>query len=146
MTNLESKTPGQKGMSVAGLARETGTTTDTIRYYERLGLLPKAPRNGAGYRRYGNDAIDRMKFIQGTQRLGLSLSDIRELLSIRDTGTCPCGDAAVILRRRMSEVRTEVDRLTALFDELAAMVGQLPSQECPNPTPGVWKPQTAESA
>ncbi|MGW7356846.1 MerR family transcriptional regulator [Streptomyces sp. NPDC054802] len=146
MTHAESTVPGQQGMSVAVLARLAGTTSDTIRYYERLGLLPKAPRNGAGYRRYGSDAIDRMKFIQGTQRLGLSLSDIGDLLSIRDTGTCPCGDAAVILRRRMDEVRTEVERLTALYGELAVMVGQLPSQECPDPAPGVWKPQTAESA
>ncbi|MFE9867988.1 MerR family transcriptional regulator [Streptomyces sp. NPDC005506] len=143
---MESITPGQQGMSVAVLARLAGTTSDTIRYYERLGLLPKAPRTGAGYRRYGSDAIDRMKFIQGTQRLGLSLSDIADLLSIRDTGTCPCGDAAVVLRKRMGEVRTEVERLTTLFGQLEHMVDHLPSQECPDPAPGVWKPQAVESA
>ncbi|MBY8864502.1 MerR family transcriptional regulator [Streptomyces sennicomposti] len=143
---MDSTTRAQQGLSVAALARIAGTTTDTIRYYERLGLLPKAPRNGAGYRRYGTDAIDRMKFIQGTQRLGLRLSDIADLLSIRDTGACPCGDAAVVLRKRMDEVHTEVERLSALYGELAKMVEQLPSQQCPDPAPGVWKPQPAESA
>ncbi|MET8059231.1 heavy metal-responsive transcriptional regulator [Streptomyces microflavus] len=146
MREVEPTMPAQPDMSVAALARQAGTTPDTIRYYERLGLLPKAPRNGSGYRRYGMDAVDRMKFIQGTQRLGLSLSDIGDLLSIRDTGTCPCGDAAVVLRKRMDEVRSEVHHLTTLFGELAAMVEHLPSQECPDPTPGVWKPQTAVSS
>ncbi len=133
-------------MSVAVLARLADTTPDTIRYYERLGLLPEPPRNRAGYRRYGSDAVDRMRFIQGTQRLGLRLSDIADLLSIRDTGTCPCGDAAVVLRKRMDEVRTEIERLSALFGELETMVEHLPSQDCPDPAPGVWKPLTAESA
>lgn len=143
---MKSTSPGQQGMSVAVLARHAGTTSDTIRYYERLGLLPKAPRNNSGYRRYGSDAIDRMKFIQGTQRLGLSLSDIADLLSIRDTGTCPCGDAAVVLRKRMDEVRTEIERLSTLYGQLEQMVEHLPSQECPDPSPGVWKPQAAQTA
>src|SRR5215469_13405515 len=92
--SMEPRLPGQTGMTVAALARAAGSTPDTVRYYERLGLLPEPPRSRAGYRSYGTDAVDRLRFIQGTQRLGLRLSDIGDLLSIRDTGTCPCGDAA----------------------------------------------------
>lgn len=131
---------GQVGMTVAGLARAAGSTPDTVRYYERLGLLPEPPRTGAGYRRYGLEAVDRLKFIQGTQRLGLRLSDIAELLRVRDSGVCPCGDAVTPLLKRMDEIRSDIERLTTLLDDLEHMVEQLPSQECPNPEPGVWKP------
>ncbi|HEY0168772.1 MAG TPA: heavy metal-responsive transcriptional regulator [Jatrophihabitans sp.] len=136
----------QNSMTVAVLARAAGSTPDTVRYYERLGLLPEPPRSGTGYRRYGPDAVDRLKFIQGTQRLGLRLSDIAELLSIRDTGTCPCGDAVTVLHKRMDEVRSDIQRLTSLLQDLQHMVDQLPSQDCPNPEPGVWKPPLAEPA
>ncbi|WP_439423086.1 heavy metal-responsive transcriptional regulator [Saccharothrix sp. HUAS TT10] len=127
-------------MTVAGLSRRTGVPSDSIRYYERVGLLPEPPRTEAGYRRYGDDAVDRLHFIQGAQRLGLRLREINDLLSIRDTGTCPCGDAAVLLRERMEEIDNEMKRLAALKSELSAMVGQLPSADCPNPEPGVWRP------
>jgi DNA-binding transcriptional MerR regulator len=136
----------QTGMTVAVLARAAGTTPDTVRYYERLGLLPEPPRSGAGYRRYGADAVDRLRFIQGTQRLGLRLSDIGELLRVRDSGVCPCGTAVTPLRKRMDEVRSDIERLTGLLDDLERMVRQLPSQECPNPEPGVWKPLSIAAA
>lgn len=127
-------------MTVAGLARRAGVTSDSIRYYERVGLLPKPPRSESGYRRYGEDAVDRLRFIQGAQRLGLRLREISDLLEIRDTGQCPCGDAAVLLRDRMAELNQEMKRLEALRAELSAMVDQLPSNDCPDPAPGVWRP------
>jgi len=135
----------QAGMTVAALARVAGSTPDTVRYYERLGLLPEPPRTRAGYRRYGVEAVDRLKFIQGTQRLGLRLSDIADLLRVRDSGACPCGDAVAPLRKRMDEVRSDIERLTTLLDDLERMVDQLPSQECPNPEPGVWKPPVSNA-
>jgi DNA-binding transcriptional MerR regulator len=127
-------------MTVAGLSQRTGVPGDSIRYYERVGLLPEPPRSKAGYRRYGEDAVDRLRFIQGAQRLGLRLREIGDLLMIRDTGKCPCGDAAVLLRDRLDEIDTEMKRLAALRTELSDMVGQLPSADCPNPEPGVWRP------
>ncbi|WP_019818745.1 heavy metal-responsive transcriptional regulator [Saccharomonospora saliphila] len=128
------------GMTVAVLARRAGVSTDSVRYYERVGLLPEPPRTRSGYRHYDDDAIDRIRFIQGAQRLGLRLREISDLLSIRDTGRCPCGDAAVLLRDRMGEVDQEIDRLMKLRGQLAEMVEQLPSTDCPNPEPGVWRP------
>lgn len=67
-----------------------GVRPDTIRYYERAGLLPAPERTAAGHRSYDAGALDRLRFIQGAQRLGLRLADIRTLLTVRDTGTCPC--------------------------------------------------------
>lgn len=145
-SGMAGRQPTQAALTVAGLARIVGCSPDTVRYYERLGLLPEPPRTGAGYRRYDTDAIDRLRFIQGTQRLGLRLSDIAELLRVRDSGTCPCSDAVAPLRKRMDEVRSDIERLSALLDDLEHMVTQLPSQECPNPEPGVWKPPVASIA
>jgi DNA-binding transcriptional MerR regulator len=133
-------------MTVAALARLSGSSPDAVRYYERVGLLPPPPRSSAGYRHYGEDALDRLRFVQGAQRLGLRLREIRDLLTVRDTGTCPCGDAAVLLRQRMAEIDTEIERLSELHSALDRMVSQLPSPDCPDPVPGVWKPPVAASA
>ncbi|MFY1695142.1 MULTISPECIES: MerR family transcriptional regulator [unclassified Solwaraspora] len=128
------------GMRVAELAAAAGVAPDTIRYYERAGLLPPAPRSAAGYRRYGADALDRLRFIQGCQRLGLRLREIADLLAVRDTGVCPCEPAEQLLRRRMAEVDAELARLTALRAEMAAMAAALPAAGCPPPEPGRWCP------
>ena len=78
----------ERGLRVGELAEAVGATSDTIRYYERAGLLPPPRRTPAGYRTYDVLAVDRLRFIQGAQRLGLRLADIRDLLSVRDTGSC----------------------------------------------------------
>src|SRR5687767_13772051 len=100
----------RKRMTVADLARAASSSTDAVRHYERVGLLPAPPRGSNGYRHYDESAIDRLHFIQGAQRLGLRLREIRELLSIRDTGVCPCGDAARLMRARLDEINAELTR------------------------------------
>jgi DNA-binding transcriptional MerR regulator len=135
-------TTAVRGLRVAELAATVGVPADTIRYYERAGLLPSPERTPAGYRNYGAGAVDRLRFIRGAQRLGLRLGDIRDLLAIRDTGTCPCEPAEQLLRRRMAEVDEEIGRLTALRAEMAAMADALPADDCPPPSPGTWCPPT----
>jgi len=130
------------GMRVGELAAAAGVAADTVRYYERAGLLPAPPRTPGGYRAYDGDAVDRMKFIQGAQRLGLRLRDIAELLAVRDTGVCPCEPAEQLLSRRLNEIDAEMARLAALRRELAVMVESLPAGNCPPPVPGTWCPPT----
>jgi DNA-binding transcriptional MerR regulator len=129
-----------RGRTVAELAAAAGVPPDTVRYYERSGLLKPPRRTSAGYRSFDDGALDRMRFIQGAQRLGLKLADIRTLLDIRDTGSCPCEPAGDLLRRRLREVDAEIDRLVALRAEMAAMAGALPAADCPPPAPGTWCP------
>jgi hypothetical protein len=82
------------GLSITQLAARASVRPDTIRYYERTGLLP-APARTAGYhRRYDERALDRLQFIRGAKRLGLRLDAIAELLELRDAGQCPCDSAA----------------------------------------------------
>ena len=131
---------GARGRTVAELATAVGVPPDTVRYYERSGLLKPPRRTAAGYRSYDDGAVDRMRFIQGAQRLGLRLADIRTLLEIRDTGTCPCEPAGDLLRRRLAEVDAEISRLVSLRAEMAAMTDLLPAADCPPPAPGTWCP------
>ena len=131
-------------MRVGELAKTVGLTPDTVRYYERAGLLPPPARTPAGYRAYDTDAVDRLRFIQGSQRLGLRLQNIADLLAIRDTGACPCEPAEQLLRRRLAELDAEMARLAQLRAQIVAMVDALPTAQCPPLTPGTWCPPTTE--
>ena len=134
------QTAAHQGMRIGELAAATDLSPDTIRYYEKAGLLPPPARTPAGYRTYGPEAVDRLHFIQGAQRLGLRLEDIGNLLAIRDTGTCPCEPAADFHTRRLAEVDAQIRRLEALRTEMAAMLQALPTGDCPQPAPGTWLP------
>ena len=127
-------------LTVGQLAARAGVRADTIRYYERAGLLPEPSRTDGDHRRYGPADLDRMLFIRGAQRLGLRLAEIRELLSVRDAGVCPCGPAETLLSEHIGEIDREIARLARLRAELAEMVTGLssPSEPCPDPVPGTW--------
>ncbi len=132
------------GLRVGELADAVGVKTDTVRYYERAGLLPAPARTSSGYRAYDASAVDRMRFIQGAQRLGLRLTDIQQLLAVRDTGSCPCEPAEHLLRRRLAELDAEMARLAALRAEMVTMIDGLPTADCPPPAPGAWCPPAGE--
>ena len=125
-------------LSVGQLAARAGVSTDTVRYYERAGLLPRPRRTGGDHRRYGAVDLDRLLFIKGGQRLGLRLAEIRELLAVRDTGVCPCAPAEVLLRQHIGEIDREMARLAALRAELSGMLTAMPGPACPDPVPGTW--------
>jgi DNA-binding transcriptional MerR regulator len=127
-------------LTVGQLAARTRVRTDTVRYYEREGLLPVPQRTDGEHRRYGPADVDRLLFIRGAQRLGLRLAEIRELLAVRDTGTCPCQPAERLLRRHVTEIDTEIERLAALRAELLGMLAAMPGPDCPDPLPGTWCP------
>ena len=127
-------------LTVGQLAARAGVRTDTIRYYERAGLLPVPHRTGGEHRRYGHGDVDRLLFIRGAQRLGLKLAEVRDLLAVRDTGACACEPAAGLLRRHVAEIGQEINRLAALQADLLAMLAAMPGPDCPDPLPGTWCP------
>jgi DNA-binding transcriptional MerR regulator len=133
-----------QGFRVAELAAAAGVSPDTVRYYERSGLLAPPPRTAAGYRLYPAEAVDRLRFIQGCQRLGLRLKEIAELLAVRDTGVCPCEPAEELIRRHISELDAELARLTALRTDMVRTLTSLPDGQCPDVAPGVWCPPDRE--
>jgi MerR family mercuric resistance operon transcriptional regulator len=131
------------GLSIAQVATHAEVPIDTVRYYERTGLLAAPPRTTGAHRRYPVEVLDRLRFIRGAQRLGLRLAEIRDLLAVRDTGECPCEPAEVMLQRHLAEVDAEIARLTSLRGELSAMLSGLAGESgpgCPDPAPGTWCP------
>jgi DNA-binding transcriptional MerR regulator len=121
-------------LTVSGLARRVGLTPETVRYYERVGVLAAPPRSAAGYRLYDEAAAGRLRLVRCAQRCGLRLREIRELLEIIDRGQCPCGHTEALLTRRLAEVDAELERLRTLRGVLARTLAQSPTP-CPTDTP-----------
>lgn len=113
-------------LTVSKLADEAGTSSDTVRYYERIGLLPEPDRSPSGYRLYEEDAIERVRFIKRTQRLGLRLEEIGQLLEIQERGLCPCGHTRALLQRRAAELDEEMAAITQLREDIQHMLDDLP--------------------
>jgi MerR family transcriptional regulator, mercuric resistance operon regulatory protein len=129
-------------LTITHVASRVGVRPDTVRYYERIGLLPPAHRTPGAHRRYDRSVVDRMLFIKGVQRLGLPLAEIRELLAVRDAGACACAPAETLLRHHLDEVDAELRRLAELRGELAGMLAGIDGVGCADPLPGTWCPPT----
>ena len=109
-------------MKIGELARRGDTTTKTIRFYERAGLLPAPARTPGGYRDYGPEFVDRLRFVHRAQSAGLSLREVRQVLAIADRGQAPCGHVLSILGARLDQVRTTIAELRTLETNLAALL------------------------
>ena len=104
------------------VARATGVSTDTLRHYERCGLLPGVTRTGAGYRRYSAATVQRVLLIQRALVVGFSLTDLKRILSVRDTGGAPCRGVRDFVRNRLVELNLRIEELIALREELRALL------------------------
>jgi DNA-binding transcriptional MerR regulator len=125
-------------LTVSGLANRVGVSPDAVRYSERLGLLPPAARSAAGYRRYDQRAVERLRLVKGAQRVGLRLREIAELLQVVDRGQCPCGHTEALLRQPPADVDAELARLWALRGQLARLLTQAPGEGCTVATAAGW--------
>lgn len=125
-----------KHLKIGELARLTGTGIETLRYYERLGLLDPAGRTAGGYRLFGPEAIERLQFIRKAQSLGFSLAEIQSLINHKRNGENPCSEVRAIVRNRLHEISKKIDQLIAYRDELAAALaeweklGEVPGHVC----------------
>lgn len=109
-------------MTVSDLGRQLGVSADTIRYYERIGLLPNIDRNDSGYRVFNDADLERVRFIKRAQRFGLQLDEIGELLDVRDRGLCPCGHARSLLDQRREELTAQLSELQRLHDDIETIL------------------------
>lgn len=115
-------TPGSVPMRIGEAGRRLGINPRTIRYYESLGLVSSAGRSAANYRQFSGDDFERLRFISTARRLGLGLSDIREILDYRDRGERPCGYVLGAVRREVAELDRRIDELHALRQELHQLI------------------------
>lgn len=105
-------------LRIGELARETGTKVVTIRYYERIGLMPEPERSGGNYRAYGKAALDRLRFIRRCRALGFPLEQVRELLDLASDARRPCGEVDRMIGAHLAEVEQKIADLSRLAGEL----------------------------
>lgn len=109
--------------TIGAAAKAAGVAVDTVRYYERAGLLPAAARSDGGYRLYTKSDVERLRFIRQAKALGFTLDDIAGLLQLQDGGG-PREQVRATARARISELDRRIRELTAIRDALVALEGQ----------------------
>lgn len=111
-------------LAIGELARRTGTKIETVRYYERIGLLAAPDRTAGNYRSYSPDHLNRLSFIRRSRDLGFSLDQIRALLDLADHRDWSCEAVDAIAKEHRSEIDRKIADLRALRRELDSMIDQ----------------------
>jgi len=111
-------------LSPREVARLTGVSTDTLRHYERKGLLPRVHRTAAGHRRYSAATIERALLIQRALVVGFSLNDLSRVLSLRDRGGAPCHNVRALVCERLEALERRIEDLSKLRDEMRSLVAK----------------------
>lgn len=128
VTELQDFTVGQ-------LARMAKVNVETVRYYERRGLIPETARSESGYRRYSQNVVTRIKFVKRAKELGFSLNEISELLSLQTGPDADCGDVKKRSEVKLADIEAKIRDLEKMRDVLSELVatcaGRGPTSECP---------------
>jgi DNA-binding transcriptional MerR regulator len=106
---------------IGALARQAGFKTTTIRYYETIGLLPQTQRGENRYRLYSKETVELLQFIAKAKRLGFTLSEIKEIVEIRQTGHAPCVHVKVLLESKIADVDQKIAGLLTLRKRLGRL-------------------------
>src|SRR5216683_2253221 len=122
-------------LTIGHLARESGMNLETVRYYERRGLLPKPPRSVSGYRLYPIEATQRLRFIQRAKELGFSLKEIGELLSLRLSPTTTSARIRAKAKSKINDIRSKIRSLESMEKTLRKLTKSCPGcgplAQCP---------------
>jgi DNA-binding transcriptional MerR regulator len=111
-------------MGPRDVARTTGVSTDTLRHYERKGLLPRVTRTAAGYRQYSAATVERVLLIQRALVVGFSLTDLKRVLGARDRGGAPCRSVRALVGERLERLNQRIEEMRILRDELGALLAE----------------------
>lgn len=103
---------------IGDVAGKAGVSVQTIRYYERLGLLPAVPRRASGYRLYPPETVGRLRFIRRAQAAGFRLQEIKEILRLKFAGQSPCNCVRALLEEKLRQVEREMAALAGFRQEL----------------------------
>ncbi len=124
-------------LTVGQVAREAGVNLQTIHYYERRALLPEAARSDSNYRLYPEEAVRRTRFIKRAQRVGFTLEEIRELISLRAESVDQCGRIQQAARVKLDEIDEKIRELRSISSKLRRLISRCeaaatsPDSECP---------------
>lgn len=121
-------------MLIGELARTAGVSRDTIRYYEREGLLEHSFRRDNNYREYPTTAVNRLQFIKALQERGFTLGEIQDLLRLTANGAVTCGETGERVRAKLREIDAQIDALSAMKTRLQRTFdycsGNAPTDAC----------------
>lgn len=120
-----------KGSRRADLARRTGCNLETIRYYEKIGMMPEPPRTATGYRVYDEVHVSRLQFILRGRELGFSIEELRGLLSLVDRGIHTCAEVKAITQQHLADVRAKIADLKRIEKVLAGTAAQCSGEDVP---------------
>ncbi len=124
-----------EALSIGQVARQAGVGVETVRFYERQGLLEKPPRKESGYRQYPPEAVSRLHFIKKAKEVGFSLKEIKELLLLRLDSAATCEDVRSRAEAKILDIKQKIQALTrmkqALTDLTNACSGRGSVSECP---------------
>lgn len=118
---METRTPRPKPsdkLTIGNVAARAGVNIQTLRYYERRGILPRARRSAAGYRLYPPDTVRLIRFIKRAQDLGFTLEEIEELIALRNSSSRKRDEARVLAARKMRDIDAKLARLQAMRSAL----------------------------
>jgi len=111
-----------KRLFIGDIAKKFGLNPRTIRYYESIGVLPRARRMESGYRVYDEGTIERLEFILKAKALGLKLDEIKEILLLHERGEVPCECTKEFIRNKISEIEEKVASLEELKAKLTGLL------------------------
>jgi len=119
-------------LTIGALSKQTGVNIETIRFYERIGILPKPPRSVGGHRIYGHDQLMRLGFVRRSRELGFSLQEVRGLLQLVDGGHYTCAEVKAITVDHLADVRRKIADLRRLERTLADVAGKCRGGKVPD--------------
>lgn len=108
-------------MQIKEISTSTGVPAKTIRYYEEIGLLPQPARQENGYRQYAESDVNRLKLVAGARRLDIPLSEIKEILDMRDRKEAPCAMLLDVIQQKQHEIEARIRELEIMKSELSAL-------------------------
>ena len=111
-------------MRIGELADRVGVTAKTVRYYESIGLMSEPHRTSSGYRDYGDDDVERLRFVRDAQATGLALAEIQSVLELKDVGARSCEHTRMLLERHLDDIDDQIRRLRDARRELAELAGR----------------------
>jgi MerR family mercuric resistance operon transcriptional regulator len=124
-----------KPLTIGQVARQAGIGVETVRFYERRGLLAQPSRRASGYRQYTEDVVARLRFIRRAKELGFTLKEIRELLALRLDPDTTCADVRQQTQLKLAEVEAKISDLQRIRQALMRLTtscwGQGPTSACP---------------
>ena len=121
-----------RGYGIGDVSRKTGVNVETVRYYERIGIMPKPDRTEGGTRQYNHDQLKRLHFIKRSRELGFNLEEVRALLKLVDRKDFTCGEVHSMTVDHLANVKRKLEDLRRLEKALESMAAECSQGELPD--------------